>query len=84
MPRRSDEAQSEALEVVEGVVQCVNLEFATVARAGVDLSNRKAAAKSLACTRVERARVPPASPRPYRAALRSVAKTLRPISSFAF
>jgi hypothetical protein len=43
MPRRSDEAEAEPLDVVKGVVEGVDLEFAAVARAGIDLADRQAA-----------------------------------------
>ena len=45
MARRGDEAQAEALEVVEGVVERVDLELAAVAGAGVDLADRETAAE---------------------------------------
>ena len=45
MARRGDEFQPEALEIVEGVVQRVDLELAAIARAGVDLADGEAAAK---------------------------------------
>jgi hypothetical protein len=44
--RRGDEAQAEALEVVEGVVEGVDLELAAVAGAGIDLADRQAAAEA--------------------------------------
>ena len=37
--------QAEALEIVEGVVERVNLQLAAVARAGIDLADRQAAAE---------------------------------------
>ena len=43
--RRGDEAETEALDVVEGVVERMDLKFAAVARTGIDLANRKAAAE---------------------------------------
>ncbi len=43
--RRGDEAQAEALEVVEGVVERVDLQLAAVAGAGIDLADREAAAE---------------------------------------
>ena len=46
MARRSDEAQAEALEIVEGVAERVDLEFAAVARARVDMADRQAAAEA--------------------------------------
>src|SRR5262245_8867095 len=45
VPRRCDEAQAEAFEVVEGVVERVDLELAAVAGASIDLTNRQAAAE---------------------------------------
>ena len=45
MARRGDEAQAEAFQVVERVVECVDLQFAAVAGAGVDLADRQAAAE---------------------------------------
>ena len=45
MARRSDEAQAEALEIVEGVLQRVDLQLAAVARAGIDLADRERAAE---------------------------------------
>ena len=45
MARRGDEAQAEALEIVEGVVERVDFQFAAVAGAGVDLADREAAAE---------------------------------------
>jgi hypothetical protein len=44
--RRGDEAQPEALEIVEGVVERVNFKLAAVAGAGVDFADGEAAAKS--------------------------------------
>src|SRR5437762_14147575 len=46
MAGRGDETKSETLEVVEGVAQRMDLELAAVARAGVDLADRKAAAET--------------------------------------
>jgi hypothetical protein len=45
MPRRGDEAQAEALEIVEGVVEPVDFEFAAIARPGIDLADRQASAQ---------------------------------------
>ena len=45
MARRGDEAQAEALEIVEGVVQRVDLELAAIAGPGIDLADGEAAAK---------------------------------------
>jgi hypothetical protein len=45
MARRSDEAQPETLEIIEGVVERVNLQLAAVAGAGVDFADRQAAAE---------------------------------------
>ncbi len=44
--RGSDEAQAEALEIVEGVAERVDLQLAAVARAGIDLADREAAAET--------------------------------------
>ena len=46
MARRRDEFQSEPLQIIEWVVQGVNFQFAGVARAGVDLADRQAAAEN--------------------------------------
>ena len=43
MARRGDEAKAEPLDVVEGVAERVDLEFAGVARARVDVPDREAA-----------------------------------------
>ena len=45
MARRGDEAQAEALEVVEGVVERVDFQLAAVAGAGIDLADGEAAAE---------------------------------------
>ena len=45
MARRGDEAQAEALEIVEGVVERVDLELAAIAGAGIDLADGEAAAE---------------------------------------
>src|SRR5262249_43145292 len=45
VPWRGDEAQAEALDVIERVVECVDFEFAAIAGAGVDLTDRKTAAE---------------------------------------
>ena len=45
MARRGDEAQAEALEVVERVVERVDFEFAAIAGAGIDLADRERAAE---------------------------------------
>jgi hypothetical protein len=42
MAGRGDESQAEALEVVEGVVQRVDLELAGIARSGIDLADGEA------------------------------------------
>jgi len=52
---RGDEAEAEAFEVVEGVVEGVDFELAAIARAGVDLADGKAVAEPPARRRVERA-----------------------------
>ena len=39
MARRGDEAQAEALEVVEGVVESMDFQFATIAGSGVDFAD---------------------------------------------
>jgi hypothetical protein len=44
MAGRGDEAQAEALEIVEGIVQRVDLELASIAGCGIDLANGEAAA----------------------------------------
>src|SRR3546814_1403919 len=43
MPRRGDETQPEPRDVVVSVVEGVNLKFAAVAGAGIDLADRKTA-----------------------------------------
>ena len=48
MARRGDEAQPEAFEIVEGIVERVDFQFAAVAGAGVDLADRQRAAEPLA------------------------------------
>ena len=45
MARRGDEAQAEALQVVERIVERVDLQLAAVAGAGIDLADRQAAAE---------------------------------------
>ena len=46
MPRRRYEMQSETFQVIKGVVERVDLEFAPVARTGINLPNREAAAQT--------------------------------------
>src|SRR5215471_463739 len=41
MARRCDETQPETLEIVEGVVEGVDFQLATVARTGIDFANRQ-------------------------------------------
>ncbi len=43
--RRGDEAKSEALEIVEHVIERMDLELAAVAGTGVDLANREGSAE---------------------------------------
>ena len=45
MARRGDEAQAEAFEIVEGVVERVDFQLAAVAGAGIDFADREAAAE---------------------------------------
>ena len=45
MARRCDEAQAEPFQIVEGVAERMDLEFAAVARTGIDLADREAAAE---------------------------------------
>ena len=45
MPWRGDEAQAEAFEIVERVVQRMDLQLAAVAGAGIDFADRQAAAE---------------------------------------
>ena len=45
MTGRRDEAQAEALKIVEGVVECVDFKLAAVAGAGIDLADCQAAAE---------------------------------------
>jgi hypothetical protein len=56
MARRGHEAQAEALQVVEGVSQRVDLELAAIARSGVDLADRQRAAEPAARCPVDAAR----------------------------
>ena len=53
MARRGNETQSEALEVVEGVVERMDLKLATVARAGVHFADRKRASETPARGRAQ-------------------------------
>jgi hypothetical protein len=53
MARRGDETDAEALEVVEGVIEGVDLQLATIAGAGIDLSDRETAAEPPARGTVE-------------------------------
>ena len=46
MARRGDEAQAEPLEIVERVAERMDFELAAVARAGIDLADRQAAAEA--------------------------------------
>src|SRR5262245_46517268 len=46
MARRGDEAKAEPLDVVKGIVQGVDLQFAAVARTGIDFTNRKRPAEA--------------------------------------
>src|SRR4030095_16679584 len=46
MPRRRHEMQSETFQVIKGVVERVDFEFAPVARTGINLPNREAAAQT--------------------------------------
>ena len=65
MSRRRDEAEAEALKVVEGVVERVDFKLAAVAGTGIDLADRKAAAEPLARRAIDvwqRVRPPPPSP----------------------
>ena len=39
MPRGSNEAQPEPLQIVKSIVQRVDFELATVARSGIDMAN---------------------------------------------
>src|SRR5262245_21827308 len=48
MARGGDDAQAETLEIVEGIVEGVDFELAAVAGAGVDLTDREAAAEPFA------------------------------------
>src|SRR5262245_639432 len=45
---RRHEMQPETFEIIEGVIERVDLEFAPVARAGINLSNRETAAQTSA------------------------------------
>jgi hypothetical protein len=56
MARRGDEAEAEALEIVERVVERMDLQLAAIAGAGIDLADRQAAAEPAACGRIETSR----------------------------
>ena len=56
MARRSDEFQAEALKVVDRIVERVDFELAAVARARIDLADRKRAAEQATRGIVERFR----------------------------
>ena len=43
---RRHETQAETLEIIKGIVQRMDLEFASVARAGINFPNREAAAQT--------------------------------------
>ena len=43
--RRGDEAQAEAFEIVERIIQRVDFQFAAVAGAGIDLADRERTAE---------------------------------------
>ena len=51
---RGDEAQAEALQIVEGIAEGVDLELAAIAGAGIDLTDRQRAAEPAARGTVER------------------------------
>ncbi|MND00356.1 hypothetical protein D3C83_189400 [compost metagenome] len=53
MAGRGDKSKAESLEIIEGVVQCMNLQLASVTGAGVDLPDRQRPAKFLARGLVE-------------------------------
>src|SRR5262249_18285787 len=53
MPWRGNEAQPEALEIIEGVVERVNLQLAAVAGTSIDLADRQTAAEPAPCHRVK-------------------------------
>ena len=46
MTWRGDEAQAEALQVVERIVQCMDFQFTAVAGAGIDLADGQTAAET--------------------------------------
>src|SRR5579864_9315394 len=48
MTRGGDEMQTEALEIVKGVVERVDFELTAIARAGIDSADRQAAPEALA------------------------------------
>ena len=54
--RRGDKLEAKALKIVESIVQGVDFEFATVAGASVDLTNRKASSKPTLCRSVQLSR----------------------------
>ena len=53
MARRGHETQSEPFEIVERVIERMNFQLATVARSGIDLADRKAAAEPAPCGAVD-------------------------------
>src|SRR5262249_14230297 len=53
MARRSDETNAEALDIVDRIVERVDLELATVARARVDFTDREAPTQAPTRGRVE-------------------------------
>jgi hypothetical protein len=53
VPERGDEAQAEAFQIVEGIVERMDFQLATVAGAGVHLADRQAAAEPPPRRRVE-------------------------------
>src|SRR5690242_4470297 len=46
MARRRHKADPEAFEIIEGIVERVDFEFAAVARAGINLPNRETATQT--------------------------------------
>ena len=71
--RRGYEPQTKTLDIVEGIAERMDLELATVARAGIDLANGKAATERASARAFEAlARLPPGPCRQAAEPFRSV------------
>ena len=62
MARRGDETQTEPFDIVEGIVEGVDLEFAAVARTGIDFANGQRPAEALSRDAFERRAEPRSTP----------------------